>query len=67
MGKAIGTWSYQRKGDSIEVELAPFEPLAPEVLDMARIKAKDLGRFWTRRTSRISRMLLSDRVYTYIE
>ncbi len=45
MGKAIGTWSYQRKGDSIEVELAPFESLAPEVLDTAKIKAKDLGRF----------------------
>ncbi|MDD4338001.1 MAG: winged helix DNA-binding domain-containing protein [Firmicutes bacterium] len=44
-GRAVGTWSYRRKGGRIQVELAPFEPLLPDVRRMAEEEAHNLGRF----------------------
>jgi hypothetical protein len=44
-GRAVGTWSYKRKGGRIRVELAPFEPLLPDVRSMAAEEAHNLGRF----------------------
>lgn len=44
-GRAIGTWSYRRTGGRIQVELAPFEPLLPDVRSMAEEEACNLGRF----------------------
>jgi len=44
-GEAIGTWSFRRKRNLLQVELTSFKPLAPSVLNMAKAEAKDLGRF----------------------
>ena len=44
-GRAVGTWSYRRKGGRIQVELVPFEPLLPDVRSMAEEEAHNLGRF----------------------
>ena len=44
-GYAVGTWSYRRKSNRIQIELAPFEPLESNVWSMVKAEAEDLGRF----------------------
>ena len=44
-GYAVGTWSYRRKSNRIQIELAPFEPLESNVWSTAKAEAEDLGRF----------------------
>ncbi len=44
-GALAGTWSSKRQGRSLQVELEPFEALAPEVLSALEAEVADIGRF----------------------
>jgi DNA glycosylase AlkZ-like len=44
-GQARGTWKVQRRRGGLEVQVEPFEPLAPALLPGMEAEAADVGRF----------------------
>jgi hypothetical protein len=44
-GVAAATWTARRRGDSLNVEVEPFAPLAPEAAAALQAEAKDVERF----------------------
>jgi hypothetical protein len=44
-GSALGTWSSERAGDELQVDVVPFEPLRPALRPRIDEDAEDIGRF----------------------
>ena len=44
-GRARGTWRTQRRRDTLEVTLEPFDPLSPESKPGLEAEVADIGRF----------------------
>lgn len=44
-GRIVGTWKSQRRRNTLEVVVEPFQPLAPEVLPGLEAEIGDLARF----------------------
>jgi DNA glycosylase AlkZ-like len=44
-GQALGTWRIQRRRGGLEVQVEPFEPLAPAWLPALEAEVADVGRF----------------------
>ena len=44
-GQAVGTWATARTAAAVQVEIRPFDALAPSVARGARAEAEDVGRF----------------------
>jgi hypothetical protein len=41
----VGTWATARTATAVQVEIRPFDALAPSVARGARAEAEDVGRF----------------------
>jgi hypothetical protein len=44
-GRVVGTWKSRRLKNCLEVQIEPFEPLAPEVSMGIEAEVSDLARF----------------------
>ncbi len=44
-GRALGTWRSKRQKDRLEVQVEPFEPLAPEISAGMETEISELARF----------------------
>jgi Winged helix DNA-binding domain len=45
-GAAAGVWRYERRGKRLDITVRPFESFAPELRQLIREEADDIGGFW---------------------